>query len=182
MQLSTRDDNLLGLRLEGRALQERTQALESTCTRLRARLTATETATADAAQRHERELAAERARYDGLAKQLLRETAHQRETFQTERQRLEAELARAAERLAALESLREYLLTELSDEHNARQQAAAEATALATLVEQQRQTLALVGAATGKKLAAGARRPARTAAPTARTTTVAAGTSRRKAR
>ncbi|MEX3982253.1 DNA-binding protein [Paraburkholderia sp. EG287A] len=181
-QLTARDDDLLGLRLEGRALQERAEALESTCTQLRTRLTNAETATADAAQRHGRELAAERARYEGLSKQLLIETAHQRETFQTERQRLEAELARAAERLTALESLRERILTELANERNARQQAAAEAAALTTVVEQQRRTLALVSAATARKPPAGARRPARSAAPTARTTTAAGGPSRRKAR
>lgn len=178
-QLTARDDELLGLRLEGRALQERAEALESTCTQLRTRLTNAETATADAAQRHERELTAERARYEGLSKQLLLETAHQRETFQTERQRLEAELARAGERLAALESLRERLLTELADERNARQHAAAEATALATVVEQQRQTLALVGTAIMKKPPAGTRRPARSAARTAGATKAATGTSRK---
>ncbi|MBB3261879.1 putative nuclease with TOPRIM domain [Paraburkholderia bannensis] len=185
-QLSARDDDLLGLRLEGRALQERAQTLESTCTQLRTRLTNAETATTDAVQQHERELAAERVRYEGLSKQLLRETAHQREAFQTERQRLEAELTRAAERLAALESLRERILTELADERAARQQAAAEATALATVVEQQRQTLALMSATMVNTPAAGARRPARSAArsagPTSPTTKAATGPSTRKPR
>ncbi|WP_233884548.1 DNA-binding protein [Paraburkholderia flagellata] len=181
-QLAARDDDLLGLRLEGRALQERAQALESSCAELQARLTAAVSATADATQRHERELAAERVRYEGLSKQLLIETAHQRETFQTERQRLETERVHAGERLTALESLRERLLTDLAEERNARQHAAAEAAALATLVEQQRQTLARLGTATAKQPSAGARRPARSAARTAPTAKAAAGPSTRKAR
>ncbi|WP_042261746.1 DNA-binding protein [Paraburkholderia heleia] len=180
-QLATRADDLLGLRLEGRALQERAQALESSCAGLQARLTAAGTATAEATQRHERELAAERVRYEGLSRQLLRETAHQREAFQTERQRLEAELGRTAERLAALESLRERLLTDLSQEREARQHAVAEAAALATLVDQQRQTLARIGtgSVSGRGKAAGTR-PA--AHRTARTTKAAAGRARGKAR
>jgi chromosome segregation ATPase len=93
----------------------------------------------------------------------LRETAHQRGTFQTERQRLGSEITRAAERLGALEALRERLLTELAEQRHAHQQAAAEAAALSTLVEQQRQTLALVGAATAKGSSAPSRRRARPA-------------------
>ncbi|TDG04522.1 transcriptional regulator [Paraburkholderia guartelaensis] len=166
-QLSSRDAELAVARAGFEAATQRTAALEDAAGQLQAQLTAIETAAAGAARQHASELAAERARYDGLAKQLLLETAHQRETFQTERQRLEAELARAAERLAALESLRERLLAELGEERNARQQAAAEATALTTVVEQQRQTLALVGATTSSKPPAGARRPARSAARTA---------------
>jgi chromosome segregation ATPase len=165
-QLAAREEALLGLRLEGRALAERAHALEAAGGELQSRLAAAETATTEAVRQHAGDLAAERVRYEGLSKQLLRETAHQRETFQTERQRLEAELARAAERLAALESLRERLLTELAEERVARQQAAAEAAALATLVEQQRQTLARVGTTIADKQPAGTRRPVHRAART----------------
>ncbi|WP_028221935.1 DNA-binding protein [Paraburkholderia oxyphila] len=181
-QLTARDDALLTLRLESRALAERAQALESASGQLQSRLAAAETAAAGAVREHAGALAAERARYDGLSKQLLRETAHQRETFQTERQRLEAELVRAGERLAALEALRERLLTELGDERNARQHAAAEAAALTTVVDAQRQTLARVGTATAKQQTAGARRPAHSAARAVQATKAAAGTSTRKAR
>ncbi|MGF6552258.1 DNA-binding protein [Paraburkholderia youngii] len=165
-QLAARSEELLGLRLESRALQERTRLLESATAELQSQLASAEEAAAQTARTHAGELAAERARYDGLSKQLLRETAHQRETFQTERQRLEAELAHAAERLAAFESLRDRLLTELGDERNGRQHAAAEAAALATVVEQQRQTLALVGNATAKGAPGAVRRPARSTART----------------
>ncbi|MGF6732728.1 hypothetical protein OKW50_004873 [Paraburkholderia youngii] len=136
-------------------------------TALRAQLKDAATVTAEAARQHANGLAAERARYDGLSKQLLRETAHQRETFQTERLRLEGELARAAERLPAFESLRDRLLAELAEERNSRQHAAAEAAALGTVVEQQRQTLALVGNATAKGAPGAVRRPARSTAHTA---------------
>ncbi|MBB5402665.1 DNA-binding protein [Paraburkholderia youngii] len=178
-QLAARDEELLGLRLESRALQERTRLQESASAELQSQLATAGEAAAEAASTHAGELAAERMRYDGLSRQLLRETAHQRETFQTERVRLEGELARAGERLAALEALRERLLAELGEERNGRQHAAAEAAALATLVEQQRQTLALVGTATAKQQAAGGRRSARRAT---RTTTAAASTSPRTAR
>ncbi|MGF6810716.1 putative nucleic acid-binding Zn-ribbon protein [Paraburkholderia sp. Clong3] len=178
-QLSARDAELAVARAAFEAAEKRAAVVENTLGQLQTQLKNAETATAESARRHASGLAAERARYDGLSKQLLRETAHQRETFQTERARLETELARAAERLAAFESLRDRLLTELAEERNSRQHAAAEAAALATVVEQQRQTLALVGTATAKKQAAGGRRPARGAT---RTTPAAASTSSRRAR
>jgi hypothetical protein len=181
-QLSSRDAELAVARASFETATKRATALEAAAGQLQVKLTAVETAAADSAGQHARELAAERVRYDGLAKQLLLETAHQRETFQTDRQRLEADLVRAGERLAALESLRERLLAELGEERNARQQAAAEATALATVVEQQRQTLALVGAATTRRPPAGARRSARSAARTSPPAKAATGPSRRKAR
>ncbi|WP_434666072.1 DNA-binding protein [Paraburkholderia sp. A3BS-1L] len=181
-RLSAREAELAVARAGCEAATQRTTALEDAAGQLQAKLTVAETATASAARQHASALTAERARYDGLSKQLLRETAHQRETFQTERQRLEAELARTGERLAALESLRERLLTELGEERNARQHAAAEAAALATLVEQQRQTLARVGSATAKAQPAGTRRPVRSMAHTTRTMKAAAVTSARKAR
>ncbi|MGF6508596.1 hypothetical protein [Paraburkholderia sp. 32] len=82
---------------------------------LRAQLKDVVTAAAEPARQHAIGLATERAGYDGLSKRLLRETAHQRETFRTERVRLEGEFARTAERLAAFESLRDRLLTELAE-------------------------------------------------------------------
>jgi hypothetical protein len=163
-QLSARDADLAVARTNFEAATKRTAALEEAAGQLQAQLKVVETAAAGAAREHVGELAAERTRYEGLARQLLLETAHQREAFQTERLRLEGELARAGERLAALEALRERLLTELSDERSARQHAVAEATALATVVEQQRQTLARVGAATARQRPGGARRPHSTAA------------------
>ncbi|MFD1557547.1 DNA-binding protein [Paraburkholderia silviterrae] len=178
-QLSVRDAELAVARAGFEAATARTGALEDTAGQLQVQLKAVETAMAEAGRQHAGELSAERTRYDGLARQLLRETAHQRETFQTERQRLEAELARAGERLAALEALRERLLTELGEERNARQHAAAEAAALTTVVNAQRQTLARVGAATAKQQATGARRPGRSAARTGKTASV---TRARKAR
>ncbi|MGF6788367.1 DNA-binding protein [Paraburkholderia sp. 35.1] len=160
-QLGARDAELLERRLESRALEERTRLLESASTALQSQLATADGTAAQAAKTHASELAAERARYDGLSRQLLRETAHQRETFVIERQRLEGELARAAERVGALEALRDRLLTELAEQRQTQQQAAAEAAALVTVVEQQRQTLALLGESTTKGAATGARRPAR---------------------
>ncbi|WP_321898707.1 DNA-binding protein [Paraburkholderia heleia] len=180
-QLGARDGELAVSRASFEAATQRMSAIEDAARKLRAQLEGVEAAAADAAREHAGELATERARYDGLAKQLLRETAHQRETFQTERQRLEAELGHAGERLAALESLRERLLADLSQERDARQHAAAQAAALATLVDQQRQTLARIGTVSvnGRGKAAGTR-PA--AHHTARTPKAAAGRPTGKAR
>ncbi|WP_233808662.1 DNA-binding protein [Paraburkholderia sp. HP33-1] len=160
-QLSARDAALAVARAGFEAAGKRCAAAEDGAAALRAQLAHTEAAAAEAGRQHAGELATERARYDGLSRQLLRETAHQRETFQTERQRLESEIARAAERVGALESLRERLLTELAEQRQAHQQAAAEAAALTTVVEQQRQTLALLGKPATKEAATAVRRPGR---------------------
>jgi hypothetical protein len=177
-QLRARDAELALARAECQAGATRAAAQDDTVKRLETQLESVATAAAGAARQHAAELTAERARYEGLSRQLLRETAHQRGTFHTDRQRLAGDITRAAERVGALEALRERLLTELAEQRNAQQQAAAQAAALTTVVEQQRQTLALVGTATAKKQAAGRRRPARNAA---RTTTAVASTSTRKA-
>ncbi|MFM0141911.1 DNA-binding protein [Paraburkholderia sp. RL18-085-BIA-A] len=160
-QLGARDAELTLARAECQAGATRTAAHEDTLKRLETQLETVATAAADAARHHAAQFTAERARYEGLSRQLLRETAHQRETFHTERHRLEADIARAAERVGALEALRERLLTELAEQRNAHQQAAAEAAALLTVIEQQRQTLALVGTATAKGAAAATRRSGR---------------------
>ncbi|MFL9935745.1 DNA-binding protein [Paraburkholderia sp. RL18-103-BIB-C] len=162
-QLGARDAELTLARAECQAGATRTAAHEDTLKRLETQLETVATAAADAARHHAAQLTAERARYEGLSRQLLRETAHQRETFHTERHRLEADIARAAERVGALEALRERLLTELAEQRNAHQQAAAEAAALTKAMEQQRQTLALVGKSTAKGAAAATRRAGRPA-------------------
>ncbi|WP_321886504.1 DNA-binding protein [Paraburkholderia bannensis] len=167
-QLTARDSALAVAHTEVAAAEKYAATQEAAVTELRAALATAEMTARQSAQAHAGDLATERARYDGLSRQLLRETAHQRETFQTERQRLEGELARAAERLQALESLRERLLTELAEERNARQQAAAESTALASVIGQQRETLARVrSGAVGRNAAA--LRPTLRPALTART-------------
>ncbi|MBB5503164.1 vacuolar-type H+-ATPase subunit I/STV1 [Paraburkholderia sp. MM5384-R2] len=169
-QLSARDAELAVARAGVEATEKRCATAGDAVATLRVQLEHVEAAAAESGRQHTRELATERARYDGLSRQLLRETAHQRETFHTERQRLEAEIARSAERVSALEALRERLLTELAEQRQAQQQAAAEAAALVTVVEQQRQTLALVGSAAATGSSPAARRRARPAAKTAHAT------------
>ncbi|MDH6151365.1 MULTISPECIES: DNA-binding protein [Paraburkholderia] len=166
-QLSAREAELAVARAGFEAAEKRSAAAGDAVATLRAQLGAVEAAAAESARQHAGELAAERARYDGLSRQLLRETAHQRETFHTERQRLEAEIARAAERLGALEALRERLLTELAEQRPAQQQASAEAAALTVVVEQQRQMLALLGHAAATGSSPAARRRLRPAVKTA---------------
>ncbi|MDB5837679.1 MAG: Plasmid replication region DNA-binding N-term [Caballeronia sp.] len=113
------------------------------------------TATAE----HVAAIAAIHARYEGLSRQLLQETEHQREAWRSERERLSGQITQVQERTAALEGLRERLLTDLASEREGRQHAAAEAAALTTLVAEQR---ALVQAIQAGQ--AGTRRPPRSAA------------------
>ncbi|CAG9235801.1 hypothetical protein PSAB6_640029 [Paraburkholderia sabiae] len=90
---------------------------------------------------HAAALEAVHARYEGLSKRLLQETEHQRHALATERERLTTQLANAQTRITALEGLREHLLDELATERDARRHAAADASALATVVAEQRHAL-----------------------------------------
>jgi hypothetical protein len=80
-------------------------------------------------------------------------------TATAEHERLSGQITQVQERTAALEGLRERLLTDLASEREGRQHAAAEAAALTTLVAEQR---ALVQAIQAGQ--AGTRRPPRSAA------------------
>jgi hypothetical protein len=173
-QLTARDTAIAVAHAETTVAAKHVATLEESVAELQAALAAAEIATRDGAQAHAADLATERARYEGLSRQLLRETAHQRETFQTERQRLEGELARVVERLQALESLRERLLTELAVERDGRQQATAEAAAMVIVIEQQRETLARVTAATLRHVTRHSATQAK-AAPVAKAATILSG-------
>ena len=108
---------------------------------LRATLASANATIESARTDHAAAVAAIHARYEGLSRQLLLETEHQRHALQTERERLTAQIAQAHERAAALEGLRDRLLTELAAERDAHQRSAAEAAALSTLVAEQRALL-----------------------------------------
>lgn len=81
------------------------------------------------------------ARYEALSKQLLQETAHQRDAVQAERAQLAAQLKFAERRLAALEQDRARLDADLASERAARQTAAGEASALKAVTASQRAQL-----------------------------------------
>ncbi|AQV94118.1 transcriptional regulator [Cupriavidus necator] len=90
---------------------------------------------------HAEAVAAIQARYEALSKQLLQETAHQRDAVQAERAQLAAQLKFAERRIAALEQERTRLDTDLASERAARQTAAGEASALKAVTASQRAQL-----------------------------------------
>lgn len=75
-------------------------------------------------------IAAARERYDGLSKQLLQETAQQRQAAQTEVTRMAGQLKFADKREAALQALLEQLEADLREARGRCEQAAGEASAL----------------------------------------------------
>jgi len=158
-QISARDTALATVRAECRAASGKMTAAETAALDLRAALTSANASLATANAEHAAAIAAIHARYEGLSRQLLQETEHQREAWRGERERLAGEIVRAEERIAALEGLRERLLTDLASERESGQRASAEAAALTTLVAEQRALLQVIQAGQ-----AGTRRPLRSAA------------------
>lgn len=176
-QLSARDTALATVRAEFRATAGKMTEAETAALDLRAALTSANASLGTANAEHAAALATIHARYEGLSRQLLQETEHQREAWRSERERLAGEIVRAQERTAALEGLRERLLTDLASEREGRQRAAAEAAALTTLVADQRALLQAIQ--TRPAAQAGTRRAARSAARSAAMPGPAAGPRRR---
>ena len=172
-QISARDTALATVRAEFRAASGKMTAAETAALDLRVALTSANASLATANAEHAAAIAAIHARYEGLSRQLLQETEHQREAWRSERERLAGDIVRVQERTAALEGLRERLLTDLAGEREGRQRAAAEAAALTTLVAEQRALLqAIQGGQAGTR-----RTPRSAAAPGRHRRTPAASTS-----
>ncbi|AXL50878.1 hypothetical protein DSC91_003281 [Paraburkholderia caffeinilytica] len=150
-QISTRDTALATVRAECRAAADRMAEADRAATDLRAGLASANAARDAANAEHAAAVAAVHARYEGLSRQLLQETEHQRHALQAERERMTEQIARGQERVAALEGLRDRLLTELASERNAHQHAAAEAAALATVAAEHRALLEAVHATTHRQ-------------------------------
>lgn len=139
--LTTRDAELaqartdhaaLLLRIE--ALHENHQAAQDTITVMRSEIAASE------ATRTEAVVTAQQ-RYEGLSRQLLLETAEQRQAAQQEVQRLSQQLQFAQRRQQALESGLEQAHAETSAERAAKQAAIGEAAALKAVNASQRTQL-----------------------------------------
>lgn len=130
--LATRDTELAEARADEQAA--RRGELEAALATAQERATTGERTHAEA-------VATIQARYEGLSKQLLQETAHQRDAVQAERAQLAAQLKFAERRLAALEQERARLDADLSSERAARQTAAGEASALKAVTASQRAQL-----------------------------------------
>ncbi|EEA02330.1 conserved hypothetical protein, partial [Burkholderia sp. H160] len=140
-QISERDSELATVRTEWRAASEQMKMAEATALGLRETLASANAAIESARTDHTTAIGAVHTRYEGLSRQLLQETGHQRHALQIERERLTGQVAGEQERVAALEALRDRLLGDLAAERDARLRAAAEVAALTTLVAEQRALL-----------------------------------------
>ncbi|MEX3894022.1 DNA-binding protein [Paraburkholderia sp. BR10954] len=168
-QISRRDSELATVRAEWRATSEQMKASEATALALQETLASTNAAIETARSDHASAIAAVHARYEGLSRQLLQETEHQRHALQIERERLTEQVAEKHERVSALEGLRDRLLADLAAERDARLRAAAEVAALTTLVAEQRALLATLDRRAHAAASSPHRKPASTS-PTPTTT------------
>lgn len=140
-RLALRDTELAGARAAHAALQPRAEQLAARVGELEGALAAAQERQAAEERTHAEAIAMVQARYEALSKQLLQETAHQRDAVQAERAQLAAQLKFAERRLAALEQDRARLDADLSSERAARQTAAGEASALKAVTASQRAQL-----------------------------------------
>ncbi|WP_175924574.1 DNA-binding protein [Burkholderia latens] len=140
--LTARDAELADLRAQHGVLRDRCATLEGQADE---RQTALDKLAADQADRdraHNAALDAAQHRYEALSKQLLQETAHQREALKKEHAHAASQLKFAERRIAALEAERDRFDGDLAREREARQQAVGEALALKAINAQQHAQLA----------------------------------------
>jgi len=140
-QLAARDTALAEARAgaaaeaaRAEALAVRTGELETALATAQEQVRTSERAQAEA-------IATAQARYEGLSRQLLQETAHQRDALAAERGQLASQLKFAERRIAGQEQERSRLEAELAGERAARQTAAGEASALKAVNASQRAQL-----------------------------------------
>ncbi|WP_454739735.1 hypothetical protein [Cupriavidus necator] len=140
-QLATRDTALAEARAGLATEQARAAQLAARTGELEAALAAAQDRCAAGERAQAEAIATAQARYEALSKQLLQETAHQRDALSAERGQLASQLKFAERRLAALEEVRGRLEAELASERAARQTAAGEASALKAVNASQRAQL-----------------------------------------
>jgi predicted nuclease with TOPRIM domain len=127
--VSTRDTELADLRVQNAMLRDRCAALAAAADERQAQLDAATAGQAAVERTHAQALADVQHRYEALSKQLLQETAYQREALKKEHANAASQLKFGERRIAALEGERDRLEGELATERTARQQAVAEALA-----------------------------------------------------
>ncbi len=155
--LTARDAELADVRAQHALLHERCATLDAAGVERQAALDAAVTKHAELDRAHAEALAAAQYRYEALSKQLLQETAHQREALKREHAQSASQLKFAERRITTLDAERERLDVELAREREARQQAVGEALALKAVNAQQHAQL-------GDLLRGIAPKPTRTAA------------------
>ncbi|MCX4163587.1 MULTISPECIES: DNA-binding protein [Paraburkholderia] len=140
-QISVRDTGLATVRTELRTAAGRMAEADRAAADLRTALASANARLSTVNDGHAAAIAAIHTRYEGLSRQLLQETEHQRHALQVERERLTGQITQAQERISALEGLRDHLLAELAGARNAHQHAAGEAAALTTVIAGQQALL-----------------------------------------
>ncbi|TCK84019.1 DNA-binding protein [Paraburkholderia sp. BL9I2N2] len=128
--LTARDAELADLRAQNTSVRERCAALDAALQDRQAQLDTVAAERAGLDRTHAKALADAQHRYEALSKQLLQETAHQREAVKKEHEQFASQLKFAERRLAVLEGERDRLEGELAHERGTRQQAVGEALAL----------------------------------------------------
>jgi chromosome segregation ATPase len=136
-----RDTLLAQLRTDQTALTMQYAASQTGQQELQEQLQATRAQEALLERGHADALAAVQQRYEGLSKQLMQETAQQRQAQQDERGRLASQLKFAERRIATLEASLESSEKELSKEREQRHKVAGEASAFKAINASQRAQL-----------------------------------------
>ncbi|MDK3022616.1 DNA-binding protein [Cupriavidus taiwanensis] len=140
-RLAGRDAELAELRAAQAAMTTRAEQLAARADALEAALAAAQARASAGERSHAEAVATIQARYEALSKQLLQETAHQRDGVQAERTQLASQLKFSERRIVALEQERERADAALAAEQAARQTAAGEASALKAVNASQRAQL-----------------------------------------
>lgn len=139
--LAARDAELAQARTDLAAAQAQLASLRQSQDALQAELQAARAHAAALEQSHAESLAAVQQRYEGLSKQLLQETAQQRQALQQEQSRLASQLKFAERRMATLEEAVAHAEADAAAERDKRQAAVGEANALKAVNASQRAQL-----------------------------------------
>lgn len=159
--LAARDAELAQARTDLAAAQAQLASLRQSQDAHQAELQAARAHAAALEQSHAESLAAVQQRYEGLSKQLLQETAQQRQALQQEQGRLASQLKFAERRIATLEEAVTHAEADAAAERDKRQAAIGEANALKAVNASQRAQLdELMRAAIAKAPAPKQRAPA----------------------
>lgn len=139
--LSMRDQEVAQARAELVAAHASVASMQLDLKSTQAALHESREQSAAAAQIHQESLVAAQQRYEGLSKQLLQETALQRQQFQQEQSRLSSQLKFAERRISTLEEAISHAEADAASERDKRQAAVGEATALKAVNASQRSQL-----------------------------------------
>lgn len=140
-QLATRDAELAQARTDLAAVHAQLASLRESQDALQAELQAARAHAAALEQSHAESLATVQQRYEGLSKQLLQETAQQRQAMQQEQGRIASQLKFAERRIAMLEEALTHAEADAAAERDQRQVAVGEANALKAVNASQRAQL-----------------------------------------